>query len=320
MSFASLRGSITRTFASRGIETLIQFTTAKPDSARELAKEAGQSCDTVIACGGDGTVHGAVQGLAGTTTILGVLPFGTANALARNLGLPMDPILALDQLLGFTARSIPIGQAETSFGKRWFTVIAGAGPDGRLLHEMNPAIKSLLGRRAYDVEAVRLFLTRRFPAFQVEYRLSDSREWRTQRAVSVTASRIRNLGGLFRGLTADSRLHHPHLLVHLLAGPAHLALPAWAALGKVGLAMTNPWLTTLAVEELRCLPLPSEQPVYAQLDGEAMGPLPFTLRIVPSALWLLMPRPRSEITTRTKPRPAPSSECLARTIHSVSSP
>ena len=129
------------------------------------------------------------------------------------------------------------------------------------------------------------FSRARFPAFQVEYRLSDSREWRTQRAVSVTASRIRNLGGLFRGLTADSRLHHPHLLVHLLAGPAHLALPAWAALGKVGLARANPWLTTLAVEELKCLPLHPEQPVYAQLDGEAMGPLPFTLRIVPSALW-----------------------------------
>ncbi len=60
-------------------------------------------------------------------------------------------------------------------------------------------------------------------------------------------------------------------------------------LGRVGFEKVNPWLTRLEVEELRCTPLDPERPVYAQVDGEAFGPLPLTVSVVPSALTLLMP-------------------------------
>ena len=105
----------------------------------------------------------------------------------------------------------------------------------------------------------------------------------------MMASRIPDLGGLFSGLTRASRLHHPHLLVQLLAAPAHLAFPAWLTLSKAGLGRANPWLTTLEVEELRCMPAQPESQDYAQVDGETVGPIPMSLRIVPSALSLLMP-------------------------------
>jgi diacylglycerol kinase family enzyme len=243
----------------------------------------------VIACGGDGTVHGVLQGIAGTAIHLGVIPLGTANALARNLSLPTDPILALDKLLSFTAKQIPLGKAVTLTSTRWFTVMAGAGPDGILVQEMKLATKARVGRSAYYTEAARLFLTRRFPQFRVEYKLQGSNIWESRLAVGMMASRIQNLGGLFSGLTSRSRLHHPHLLVQLLASPAHLAFPAWMALGKAGLGKANPWLTTLEVEELRCLPLQEEQQVFAQVDGEAAGALPLHIQIVPSSLHLLMP-------------------------------
>jgi diacylglycerol kinase family enzyme len=66
--------------------------TFAPNSAGALAEQAvSRGCDTVIACGGDGTVHEVLQSLVGTTVALGVVPLGTANALAANLGLRSSP-------------------------------------------------------------------------------------------------------------------------------------------------------------------------------------------------------------------------------------
>jgi len=276
-------------FAARSLEMVVAETTAEPDSARELAARAAESCELVVACGGDGTVHGVLQGVARTQACLGVLPLGTANALARNLGLPLDPVAALERLLGYTAKAIPLGVAETAKGTRWFTVMAGAGPDGRLVHEMKLGTKARVGRSAYYAEAARLFASRRFPAFRVEYKAVGSSEWKTREAVAMMASRIPDLGGLFRSLAAGSRLHHPHLLVKLLAAPARVSLPAWIAMGRVGLGARNPWLTTIEVEELRCSPLDENDPTFAQLDGEAVGQIPIAVKIVESAVKMLMP-------------------------------
>ena len=280
---------ISRLFERHALEVEIQRTTSDPDSASDLAAQMSESCDVIIACGGDGTVHGVLQGIAGTPVSLGVIPSGTANALARNLRLPLDPVLALDRLLSYTAKEIPLGKATTRTSTRWFTVMAGAGPDGSLVREMSVTAKASVGRSAYYAEAARLFLTRRFSEFNVEYRTPRSSLWEQRLAVGVMASRVPNLGGLFRGLTSQSRLDHPHLLVHLLSGPAHLALPAWMGFSKAGLAKSNPWLTIVEVEELRCTPLQETPPVFAQLDGEAAGSIPMHLKIVPSSLRLLMP-------------------------------
>ncbi len=126
-AFESVRSDLLRVLAGPGFEVLVNATTPEPDSVRTLARQASRSCDLVIACGGDGTVHGVLQGVAGTSATLGVLPFGTANALARNLLLPVNPVMALEKLLSFRSRQISLGRAETSVGCRWFTVMAGAG-------------------------------------------------------------------------------------------------------------------------------------------------------------------------------------------------
>src|SRR6266568_1286001 len=66
--------------------------TLGPATAGDQAREAiAQGCDTILACGGDGTVNDVLQGMVGTDAALGVIPLGTANALAHDLRLPFSP-------------------------------------------------------------------------------------------------------------------------------------------------------------------------------------------------------------------------------------
>src|ERR1700758_1908333 len=94
---------------SAGVDTIAQPTSA-PGSAGQQAREAvAQGCDTIVACGGDGTVHDIVQGLAGTDTPVGVIPFGTGNALANDLRLSRDAAKAARLLLDSRPRRIALG-------------------------------------------------------------------------------------------------------------------------------------------------------------------------------------------------------------------
>jgi diacylglycerol kinase family enzyme len=275
--------------AAKGFRTQLCYTEASEGSTERLARAATKQSSLVLACGGDGTVHGVLQALANSETVLGVVPLGTANALARNLLLSLDPLDAIKRLLTYEPTRIPVGEIETSTCRRFFLVMAGCGPDGALVHALSGAaaqrFKSRFGRASYDAKAAHLFLTRSWPAFRLEYRCASS-PWQEAVAVAVMASRLPDLGGLFSGLTPRAALLHPHLHLQVISPPAQLSFPAWFALSRFGLP--NPLHRTLNVEEFRCIPRGAGA-VYAQADAEPLGPLPFTARIVPDALTLLMP-------------------------------
>src|SRR5579863_3959976 len=85
--------------------------THAPGSGKSLALAATrQGYDAVLACGGDGTVHETIQALVGTKVALGVLPLGTANALAQNLGLGRDPVKAARALVDAVPIEVPVGR------------------------------------------------------------------------------------------------------------------------------------------------------------------------------------------------------------------
>ena len=87
------------------------FETGAPGSATTIAKEAvKEGYDTVLACGGDGTVHEAVQSLVGTDVALGVVPLGTANALAADLGLIASPTKVARILLNSVPARVSVGR------------------------------------------------------------------------------------------------------------------------------------------------------------------------------------------------------------------
>lgn len=268
--------------------------TTGPGSAAAQARDAG-SADVIFACGGDGTVHEVLQGLVsetGThTSTLGIVPFGSANALARHLRLSLDPCRAAVQQLRGKPCIIPAGKIVSPGGTRYFVVMAGAGPDGALVYSLLAQHKSQLGRLAYYLHAARLFAVRRFHPFQVEIAPAvEEGAPVTRRVVSVMACRVGNLGGLFGGLTSRGvSLQDTAMHLHFLSPPAILSLPAWFLSGWLGVHNLNPFLHRIDSTAFSCRPLNGHTP-HLQADGEWLGRLPMQVSLVPDALRILLPR------------------------------
>jgi YegS/Rv2252/BmrU family lipid kinase len=285
--------ALVQTVEKRGVQTKAVMTTTAGE-ARSIAVTAANESDAVFACGGDGTVHEVLQGLVGTRAALGVVPLGTANVFARNLNLSLNPIKALEQQLDFEPRAVSVGEARYSASEsevtRYFTVMAGVGPAGALVYRALAGKRSKLGRSVYYAHALRLFLTRSFPAFRVEYRTSDEGEWVVQRGVSLMCSRVANLGGVFSRLGSGSSPFDSDLLLSIVKPPARVGLPAWFALSRVGLHAKNPWLEELRVSEFLCKASEEDHRIHVELDGEWVGNLPMSVRVIPQAVLLLMPK------------------------------
>jgi diacylglycerol kinase family enzyme len=107
-------------------------------------------CDLILASGGDGTINEAVNGIAGSNAIFGVLPGGTANVLANEIGLATRPDHAAKQLLHATPVRIALGALERpGLPRRYFVLMAGIGLDAQIVYNVDRDIKNKLGKIAY---------------------------------------------------------------------------------------------------------------------------------------------------------------------------
>ncbi|MFF7585885.1 diacylglycerol kinase family protein [Kitasatospora purpeofusca] len=134
------------------------------DSGRAAAERAvADGVRLVAACGGDGTVTACADALAGTNAALAVVPCGTGNLLARNLGLPADPAEALAAALGGHARRIDLMRAEgDGLPARAAATMAGMGLDAAVMASTHQGLKRRLGWPAYLVGAIRHLSDRQF--------------------------------------------------------------------------------------------------------------------------------------------------------------
>jgi diacylglycerol kinase (ATP) len=271
--------------------------TKGPGFAGNQAREAVQDgAEVVFACGGDGTVHEALQGLvaldASPGAALGIVPLGSTNALARHLRIAPDVERAVEQQIAGERTAISVGSLEVGEQVRHFAVMAGAGPDGTLARELQGESKPQPGWVAYALHAARIFLTRRMPRFAVEYTGLDGGKERWE-VVSAMAARVDSLTGIFSGLVErgapDDR---ESLRLALLRPPGLISLPLWFLTGWLGMRRLNPFLVEARALEFECQPL-EQAVVQCEADGEWLGPIPMRVSVAPSAVTVLLPRDRA---------------------------
>ncbi len=144
-----------RSTAERLNWELLWLETTEDDPGRGMARQAlEEGVDRVVAAGGDGTVRCVADALAQSGTVLGLVPAGTGNLLARNLGLPLTEPEAVEIALGEQTRAIDLIKLVVDDGEpQHFAVMAGVGIDALIMEETNPALKARVGSAAYFMAA-----------------------------------------------------------------------------------------------------------------------------------------------------------------------
>jgi len=249
--------------------------------------------DTVVACGGDGTIHDVIQSLAGTPVALAILPFGTANALAHDLGIPLRPSAAARALVNGDVRRIPLGRIEYHDfnGKpahRYFTVAAGVGVDAHLFYKLNRDLKKQAGMAAYYLKAWNLWATHRMRKFDVQYANGTGAQSQAT-LTELLAVRIRFFGNILRELVPGASLDHPHLRAVMCHTDSRNAYLQYVAGALLGWRRKIDGIDLVSASEITCqLPADGDR-VYVEADGELLGRLPVRMTMQPDALSLVVP-------------------------------
>ncbi|HLW86933.1 MAG TPA: YegS/Rv2252/BmrU family lipid kinase [Terriglobales bacterium] len=272
-----------------GVEAASAATAGPSDAAGQVRQAIDGGCDAVFACGGDGTVHDVVQGLVGSSTALGVIPLGTANSLAHDLGLPLSPTGAARAALTARPRRIAVGRVayrglNDAEDTRYFTVTAGIGVDAHLFYKLNPMAKRRLGMAAYYAKATRLWLTHKMEKFAIEL---DGEAPRSAEVTQLLAVRIRHFGGVLRELAPGASLDREDLRLVLFHTRSRAAYLGYVMRGLLGAKWDVPGIELMYGTRVSCHPLEKSSRIFVEADGEVLGRLPAEISVVPDALTIL---------------------------------
>jgi len=281
-----------------GVEVSLTRTQSSQDAAEQARNAILAGADTVFACGGDGTVHDVLQGVAGSRVALGVIPMGTANALAHDLQVPMDPERAVRAALEGEPRRIAVGQVTVCGfdGKpstRYFTVTVGVGVDAHLFYNLNAGVKQRLGMAAYYLKAWQLWFTHRMGRFRVDWEAEQPKS--RHGATQVLAVRIGNFGGVLRELAPGAALHREELRLVVCHTASRIAYLNYVTRSFVRGSWRVPGVSLADTKEITCDYEPyghgTVNKIYVEADGELIGTLPAKIGIVPDALTIITPKP-----------------------------
>jgi len=283
---AELRRIVNAALSRAGWAEPIWYETTVADPGRGQAQAAAEAgVEVLFVCGGDGTVRSCASGLVGTEVALAVLPCGTGNLLAANLGLGTDLAAGIEVAIDRGRRQLDVGVVHVDgVEDAYFTVMAGMGFDAQLLAATPETTKARIGWPAYVMGAVRHLRDR---PMRVSIRIDDHPPLR-RRARSVLVANVGRLQGGVR-LLPDAEPDDGCLDVAVLTPRTlrHWVSLVWAVL------LRHRRVPRMEVHRGRRVVITSDRPQPRELDGDLIDP-GRTLRVAirPRALWLCVPTPQ----------------------------
>ncbi len=286
---------------SAGVRTELTVCRSSQEATDNARCAVADGSDTVFACGGDGTIHDVIQGLAGTSVALAILPFGTANALAHDIGVPLRPSSAAQIAVSGTVRRIPLGRIEYENleGKPcacYFTVAAGIGVDAHLFYKLTSHHKNRGGMAAYYLKAWQLWATYNMRRFDVDY-ADGGGERHHASLTELLAVRIRFFGNVLRELVPGASLDCGEVRTVMCRTASRNAYLQYVAGALLGRHWNVKGIDVMSCSEILCRLAAdgdghhagSGQRVYVEADGELLGRLPARLTMGQDALSLIVP-------------------------------
>jgi diacylglycerol kinase family enzyme len=187
---------VLQTFRRAGVAVELLETGENRAAGCKARRAVEQGVDSIVVCGGDGTVFDVLQGIAGSSVPLGIIPFGTGNVLAQNLKVPRQPEAAARWILAARPRSIPLGKLThcTADGQRswYFAMAAGMGVHAAMMAKAHSARKSTSGPAAYFAAGLELLLRHPLAPFDLEITTTDGAllQRRVYEAIAVRVSEL----------------------------------------------------------------------------------------------------------------------------------
>lgn len=259
----------------RGVVVTLRVTMASGDAERFAREARLEGCDRLVVAGGDGTINEVINGVADPEMPLAIVPLGTANVLAHEIGLAASARSAAHAIVEGALRRIALGRANS----RRFVMMAGIGFDAAVVARVDARLKRVVGRLAYVVEIARMIL-RNSP---VSYELVI--DGAAHQAYSAIIAKGRRYGGWFVVAPA-ARLADPTLQVVLFARGRRRDILRYVVALATGRLSRLDDVTIVAARRVEVRE-PAGAPV--QGDGDTLTHLPVEIDVVSEAVTIVMP-------------------------------
>jgi len=256
----------------------------RSDLRRRAGRAERDGCDVVVAVGGDGAVHEVATALTGTHAALGIIPMGTGNLLAGNLGIPSRVDEAARTVISGTRRIIDVGRVTVDAKSYVFAVACGIGLDADVMDATQSRTKRRWGKLAYFAGAV----AARGRVRNVTHEITLDGVKRTTKAAEVM---IANFGRMTAGLSPRRPVLPDDGLLDVIVIQASGPIRAVAA------TLEALWQTELGVSagghvfraQARKVRISTTRPRLVEIDGSVVGRTPVRMSIRPAALTVIVP-------------------------------
>src|SRR5665811_1973690 len=250
----------------------IKFT-KYPKHATKLAEAAKDKYDLIIAAGGDGTINEVINGMAESKATLVIIPFGSTNVLACELGIPEDPKKAAELITKGKKIKMDLGYAETSTEAKYFSMMLGVGPFAQVIKDTTPKFKKRWGRFAYPFGIIKLLFRYKWHEIYVKHKVDST-------GYLVIMANIKYYAGEYE--IADKANIRDGLLDLVVINRKNawdiIVLIFSFTIGKLNKYLRKEYYQTKEAD------IYSHNKMQIQVDGEVLGTAPVNVKIIPKAL------------------------------------
>ena len=270
-----------RYLTARGYEVEIFSTRQKGDAERYAREALKKMPSLIIAAGGDGTFNEVINGVEGSEIPMAILPIGTTNVLAKEIGVPENPEGAMEVAITCSPKTVSLGKIviarRSSLVSRYFVLMAGIGFDGEAVFGINESLKKISGKGAYFFSGIKAL-----SGFNPE-ELNFNIDGKSHSGYSAIIGKAAKYGGNFR-ITPDAKLTEAALYICLLRGKKRSDI-----LRYVFGILTGTHLKFKDVDYLKAKSIEIDGKAHIQLDGDYFGTTPARIEVAPDALKLIYP-------------------------------
>ena len=256
----------------------VHFTHSIEEARKRVRKAVEDQIDMVIAVGGDGTIHTTIQELAGSETILGVLPGGTFNTWARETGIPFDDAGAREILVNGRVRNIDLGHVN----KQYFLLLAGVGFGARITHVVKAKQRKRFGILGYLLTAIQIGFA--YPGFAATVKIDDQTIY--EDCFQIVIGNTQMYGTAFK-FTENARCDDGCLDVCIIRRPGRLARAIVMLDFLLRRKHRQKWRHYHVCQSVTIY---TRKPLPFSADGEPLGSTPATFTIAPGALKVIVPQ------------------------------